>query len=91
MAMEKFNLSVKKIGIPVTLSSMGRSYVLNEWTKVFEKYLPYQLSAEYSFGNADEIQTPKGLFATREIGAHMSYFIANYKVVEIKVLCMVGW
>jgi len=30
MAMEKFNLSVKKIGIPVTLSSMGRSYVLNE-------------------------------------------------------------
>lgn len=30
-------------------------------------------------GNADEIQTPKGLFATRDVGAHMSYFIANYK------------
>lgn len=30
-------------------------------------------------GNADEIQTPKGLFATRNIGTHMSYFIANYK------------
>lgn len=30
-------------------------------------------------GNADEIQTPKGLFATRDIGVHMSYFIANYK------------
>jgi hypothetical protein len=30
-------------------------------------------------GNADELQTPKGLFASRNIGAHMSYFIANYK------------
>lgn len=30
-------------------------------------------------GNADEIQTPKGLFATRDVGVHMSYFIANYK------------
>lgn len=30
-------------------------------------------------GNAYEIQTPKGLYATREVGAHMSYFISNYK------------
>jgi len=30
-------------------------------------------------GNANEIQTPKGLFATRNVGAHMSYYIANYK------------
>ena len=30
-------------------------------------------------GNADEVQTPKGLFATGDVGAHMSYFIANYK------------
>jgi hypothetical protein len=30
-------------------------------------------------GNADEVQTPKGVFATREIGAHMSSLIANYK------------
>ena len=26
-----------------------------------------------------EIQTPKGLYATRNIGTHLSYFIANYK------------
>jgi hypothetical protein len=30
-------------------------------------------------GNAAEIQTSKGLSATRDVGAHMSYFIANYK------------
>lgn len=30
-------------------------------------------------GNAYEVQTPKGFFATRNIGTHMSYLIANYK------------
>lgn len=31
---------------------------------------------------ADEILTPKGLFATREIGAQMSYFIEKYKGIN---------
>lgn len=31
-------------------------------------------------GHAAEIQAPKGLSATRYVGAHMSSFIANYKV-----------
>lgn len=30
-------------------------------------------------GNAGDIQTPKGLATTRDVGIHMSYFIANYK------------
>lgn len=30
-------------------------------------------------GNPNEVQTPKGLFATGDVGSHMSYFIANYK------------
>ena len=30
LAMEKFNMSIKQIGIPLTLSSMGRNYVFNE-------------------------------------------------------------
>jgi hypothetical protein len=25
------------------------------------------------------MRSPKGLYATRDVGAHMSYFIANYK------------
>lgn len=30
-------------------------------------------------GNAEELQTPKSLYATGDIGTHMSYYIANYK------------
>lgn len=30
LSMEKFNMSVKKIGIPLTLSSVGRSFVSDE-------------------------------------------------------------
>lgn len=30
-------------------------------------------------GHAAEIQAPKGLSATRYVGAHMSSFIAKYK------------
>lgn len=78
-AMEEFNMKVNQIGVPLTLSSIGRKYVLMEWGNIFRKHLPYQVSGEYLMGNADEIQTPKGLFASRNIGTHMSYFIANYK------------
>lgn len=78
-AMEEFNMRVNQIGIPLTLSSIGRKYVFKEWSKIFRKYLPYQISGDFLMGNADEVQTPKGLFASRDVGAHMSYFIANYK------------
>jgi len=30
VAMEKFNMTVNKIGIPVTLSGIGRNYVFKE-------------------------------------------------------------
>jgi hypothetical protein len=33
-------------------------------------------------GNADEVKRPKGFFVT--VGLHISYFIDNYKVVEMK-------
>lgn len=79
LAMEKFNLGIKQLGIPLTLSSIGRNYVFEEWAKIFDKHLPYQISGECLMGNVNEMQTPKGLFATRDIGVHMSYFIANYK------------
>ena len=35
-------------------------------------------------GNADEIKNPNGLSTTRDVGAHMSYFIANYKGGKIE-------
>ena len=30
-------------------------------------------------GNADEVKTPKGLFATGDVGLHLIYLIGNYK------------
>jgi hypothetical protein len=77
--MEKFNRTVKQLGVPNTLASIGRNYVSTKWKQHFDIHLPYQISGEYLMGNASEIQTPKGLFATRDVGIHMSYYITNYK------------
>ena len=30
LAMEKFNMSISQLGIPLTLSSMGRNYVFHQ-------------------------------------------------------------
>lgn len=79
IAMEKFNMGIKKFGIPVTLSSIGRNYVFNEWNTIFPKHMPYQISGDSLMGNADDLQTPKGLFQTGDVGLHMSYYIGNYK------------
>lgn len=78
LAMEEFNRTVNQIGIPLTLSSIGRMYVLKAFNDM-DRFLPYQISGEYMMGNANEVQTPKGLHATGQVGSHMSYFIANYK------------
>lgn len=78
LAMEEFNQTVHRIGIPLTLSSLGRQFVLKAFDEM-DKYMPYQISGEYLMGNADEVQTPKGLHATGQVGAHLSYYIANYK------------
>lgn len=78
-AMEMFNFSNKQLGIPITLSSLGRNFVIQKWKEEFESFFPYQISGECLMGNADEVQTPKGLFATGDVGLHLSYYIGNYK------------
>lgn len=60
VAMELFNMSIKQIGIPITLSSIGRIYDFEEWRTNFQKYLPYQISGKCLMANPDEAQTPKG-------------------------------
>ena len=30
-------------------------------------------------GNADEVQTPKGLFSTGDVGLYLNQYIGNYK------------
>ena len=77
--MEWFNLSLKQLGVPTTLSSLGKKFVTGKWDEEFEKYLPYQISGECLMGNSEDVQTPKGLFATGDVGLHLSYYISNYK------------
>ena len=77
--MEEFNFSLKQLGVPITLSSIGKRFVLKKWDDGFKQNLPYQISGDLLLGNSDEVQTPKGLFATGQVGLHMSYFIGNYK------------
>lgn len=79
VAMEEFNILVKQLGVPLTLSSLGRNYVFDKWRSIFERYFPYQPAANILIGNPEEVQTPKGLFATKDTGLHLSYFIGNYK------------
>lgn len=79
ITLERVNFSIKRIGIPITLSSLGRSLVLEKWSARFEKFFPYQVSGEVLMGNAHEIQTPKGLFASGNVGLYLGHYIGNYK------------
>jgi hypothetical protein len=58
--MEKFNRSVKQLGVPITLSSIGRNYVSNEWSQILDKHLPYQISGEYLMEIKMRFKPPKG-------------------------------
>ena len=62
LSMESFNWGIKQLAVPVTLSAIGRNSFLDQWSNIFDKHLPYQFYGEYLMSNADEIQTPKGIF-----------------------------
>ena len=79
VTLESVNFDIKRIGIPITLSSMGRALVLDKWSTSYEQFFPYQLSGEFLMGNANEIQTPKGLSTTGEVGLFLGHYISNYK------------
>jgi len=57
ISLEKFNFGNKRLGIPITLSALGRILVLFKWTTIFEKYFPYQINGDCLMGNAYEIKT----------------------------------
>jgi hypothetical protein len=81
IAMEDFNIQLNCIGVPITLASLGRKYVLNKWSESLppETSQGYQISNELLLGNSASVQTPKGLSAIGNIGLYISYYIANYK------------
>jgi len=77
--LENVNFELKRVGIPITLSGLGRTLVLDKWNERYAKYFPYQINGDCLMGNADEIQTPKGLFASGDVGLYLSHYIGNYK------------
>lgn len=75
--MEDFNFQLGVIGIPLSLSSIGRKYVKMKWGE--ESYPGYQISNKYLLGDAATTITPKGLNEINKIGFVLPYYIANYK------------
>ena len=75
--MEDFNFSIGSIGIPLSLSSLGRNYVKSKWVE--ESYTGYQISSKYQLGDVSSTITPKGLNVIRDIGFVLPYYIYNYK------------
>lgn len=75
--MEDFNFNIGGIGIPLSLSSLGRSYVKHQWRE--ESYGGYQVSNKYPLGDVASSITPKGLNEISKIGFVLPYYTANYK------------
>lgn len=75
--MEDFNFKYQGLGIPLTLSSLGATYVKYKWKLM--GYKGYQISNKYLLGDSSATQTPKGLLTTSQTGLKLSYYIANYK------------
>lgn len=74
---EHFNFSIKSIGIPITLSSLGSKFVKNHWEEI--NYEGYQIHPKILIGDANTVQTPIGLLHSSEIGLKLSLYISNYK------------
>ena len=75
--MEDFNFNLKTLGIPLTLSSLSKTYIKHKWDLM--GYKGYQLSPKYFLGDTPATLTPKGLLAVGKTGLKLNYYIGNYK------------
>lgn len=75
-SMEEFYNSVFKEGVPLTLSTVAKSYVLKEWKSV--KYKGYQLDKWSSLGDLTEID-PKSMRSHDGIHKHVFSFLSAYR------------
>lgn len=75
--MASFNLDLGGIGVPVTLSTLSGRFLKNCWSE--ENYTGYQPSPTLLIGDTSNVQTPRGLFASNELGLKISMFIGNFK------------
>lgn len=75
-SMEDFNLSINQIGVPLTVSSMSRNYIVNEWLKM--KYRGYQPKSGLSMGNMSSLLSPKGA-RSEGFTSYLVPFLASYR------------
>lgn len=75
--MEDFNHKLGGTGVPLTLSTLSGRFLSNDWTN--NEYPGYQISPSYLLGDAGKVQTPRGLFVTKDIGLKLAYFTGNFK------------
>jgi hypothetical protein len=75
--MEDFCFAIGSIGVPLSLSTIGRKYVKSIWKE--DKYRGYQVSSKYTMGDVSVTMTPKGLNGIKDVGFVLPYYIANYK------------
>lgn len=64
-----------KIGVPVTLSSLGTEYVISKWDE--KGYKGY--NQDQRLNDVSVLMTPKGLTGILKIGSVIPYYIASYK------------
>jgi hypothetical protein len=75
--LEDAQFKLNKLGIPLTLSSLGLSNLRLHWKTA--KYGGYQLSKDYLLGDSSKMPTPRGQFGVGRVGLFMNNYIANYK------------
>jgi hypothetical protein len=63
--MEEFSFNFGGVGLPLSLSAIGRKYVKQIWKET--KYPGYQISPTYSLGDVATTITPKGLNAIKKL------------------------
>lgn len=75
-SMEDFYVSLGKVGVPLTLSGIGKSYVLQEWSQA--KYAGYQPRKDLLLGNLASLITPKN---ARSLGLtrYIVPYITSYR------------
>ena len=75
-SMDDFNFSVNKIGVPITLSGIGKSYVIKEWSLM--EYKGYQPRSDMTMGNLSGMLNPKGARSV-DLLNYIVPFIAGYR------------
>lgn len=65
------------LGIPLSLSSLSATYVLDEWERT--GYKGYQIHPQYLLGDTGATQTPKGLAQVGDVGRKIGLYISNYR------------